>query len=84
MKQFFLTNGLYIVIVCVFILLCILAPVIKHTQLLTMNNILNILQAASPRMFLALGVGGLILLAGTDLSVGAQGRQHGCALRAYL
>ena len=43
---------------------------IKHTQLLTMNNILNILQAASPRMFLALGVGGLILLAGTDLSVG--------------
>ena len=44
-KQFFLTNGLYIVIVCVFILLCILAPVIKHTQLLTMNNILNILQA---------------------------------------
>ena len=69
-KQFFLTNGLYIVIVCVFILLCILAPVIKHTQLLTMNNILNILQAASPRMFLALGVGGLILLAGTDLSVG--------------
>ena len=69
-KQFFLTNGLYIAIVCVFILLCILAPVVKHTQLLTMNNILNILQAASPRMFLALGVGGLILLGGTDLSVG--------------
>lgn len=69
-KQFFLTNGLYIAIVCVFILLCILAPVVKHTQLLTLNNILNILQAASPRMFLALGVGGLILLGGTDLSVG--------------
>ena len=69
-KQFFLTNGLYIAIVFVFILLCILAPVVKHTQLLTMNNILNILQAASPRMFLALGVGGLILLGGTDLSVG--------------
>lgn len=69
-KQFFLTNGLYIAIICVFILLCILAPVIKHTKLLTMTNILNILQAASPRMFLALGVGGLILLGGTDLSVG--------------
>jgi len=69
-KQFLLTNGLYIAIVCVFILLCILAPVIKHTKLLTLNNILNILQAASPRMFLALGVGGLILLGGTDLSVG--------------
>ena len=69
-KQFLLTNGLYIVIVCVFILLCVLAPIVKHTRLLTVNNILNILQAASPRMFLALGVGGLILLGGTDLSVG--------------
>jgi len=44
--------------------------VVKNTKLLTVNNILNILQAASPRMFLALGVGGLILLGGTDLSVG--------------
>lgn len=42
----------------------------KGTPLLTYNNILNILQQASPRMFLALGVAGLILLTGTDLSVG--------------
>ena len=28
------------------------------------------MQQASPRMFLALGVAGLIMLAGTDLSVG--------------
>lgn len=69
-RQFFLANGLYIVIICVFVALCILAPVVKNTDLLTLNNILNILQAASPRMFLALGVGGLILLGGTDLSVG--------------
>ena len=69
-KQFFLNNGLYIVIIFVFIILCILAPVVKHTSLLTLTNVLNILTNASPRMFLALGVGGLILLAGTDLSVG--------------
>lgn len=69
-KHFLLKNGLYIAILFIFILLCILTPIIKHTQLLTTNNILNILQAASPRMFLALGVGGLILLGGTDLSVG--------------
>ena len=69
-KQFLLKNGLYIAILFIFILLCILTPIIKHTQLLTINNILNILQQASPRMFLALGVGGLILLGGTDLSVG--------------
>ena len=69
-KQFLLKNGLYIVILFIFILLCILCPILKGTPLLTLNNILNILQAASPRMFLALGVGGLILLGGTDLSVG--------------
>ena len=43
---------------------------VKGVPLLTYNNVLNILQQASPRMFLALGVAGLILLAGTDLSVG--------------
>jgi len=69
-KQFLLNNGLYIAILFVFIVLCILTPIIKHKQLLTMKNILTILTQASPRMFLALGVGGLILLGGTDLSVG--------------
>ena len=69
-KQFLLKNGLYIAILFIFVLLCVLTPIIKNTQLLTTNNVLNILQAASPRMFLALGVGGLILLGGTDLSVG--------------
>ena len=69
-RSFLLQNGLYIVIVLIFILLCIITPIIKHTPLLTTNNVLNILQQASPRMFLALGVAGLILLAGTDLSIG--------------
>ena len=69
-KQFFLNNGLYIAILCVFIVLCILTPILKNKQLLTMKNILTILTQASPRMFLALGVGGLILLGGTDLSIG--------------
>lgn len=68
--EFFLKNGLYIVITLVFIFLSAIAPIIKDTHLLTTNNILNILQQASPRMFLALGVSGLILLTGTDLSIG--------------
>ena len=68
--QFLYKNGLYIVIILIFIALCIITPVVKNTQLFTYTNILNILQQASPRMFLALGVAGLILLTGTDLSVG--------------
>lgn len=69
-SQFLYKNGLYIVITLIFIALCIITPIVKNTQLLTLTNILNILQQASPRMFLALGVAGLILLTGTDLSVG--------------
>lgn len=69
-KDFLLKNGLYIVIILIFIALSILAPALKNTPLLTWNNILNILQQASPRIFLALGVAGLILLTGTDLSIG--------------
>ncbi len=70
LSQFLYKNGLYIVIILIFIGLCIVTPIVKNTQLLTVSNILNILQQASPRMFLALGVAGLILLTGTDLSVG--------------
>ncbi len=69
-RSFFLQNGLYIVIVLIFVALCIITPIVKNTPLLTYNNVLNILQQASPRMFLALGVAGLILLTGTDLSIG--------------
>ena len=69
-RSFLLRNGLYLAIAVVFITMCILAPTTKNVHLLTTNNILNILQQASPRMFLALGVAGLIMLAGTDLSIG--------------
>ena len=70
LTQFLYRNGLYIVIILIFVALCIITPLVKNTQLLTVTNILNILQQASPLMFLALGVAGLILLTGTDLSVG--------------
>ena len=64
--NFLLKNGLYLAILVIFIALCFITPAVKGVQLLTVNNVLNILQQASPRMFLALGVAGLIMLAGTD------------------
>ncbi len=70
LRNFLLRNGLYLAIAVIFIALCIITPIVKNVHLLTVNNVLNILQQASPRMFLALGVAGLILLAGTDLSIG--------------
>ena len=49
-SQFLYKNGLYIVIIMIFIAHCIITPIVKHTQLLTVANILNILQQASQAM----------------------------------
>lgn len=70
MSKFFLDNGLYIAILVFFIVCIIIAPLIDAGNLLTLPNIFTILEQSSTRMFYALGVAGLILLAGTDLSVG--------------
>lgn len=70
LSAFLLKNGLYIVIIAVFIGFCIMAPITQGISLLTMTNILQILENSSSRVFLALGVAGLILLGGTDLSIG--------------
>ncbi|MDY4610105.1 MAG: galactoside ABC transporter permease [Sphaerochaetaceae bacterium] len=70
LSKFLLNNGLYIAILIFFIVCIILAPLSGSGNLLSLPNILTILEQASTRMFFALGVAGLILLAGTDLSVG--------------
>ncbi len=69
-SKFFLQNGLYIAILIFFIVCIIIAPMHGNGHLLTLPNIFTILEQSSTRMFYALGVAGLILLAGTDLSVG--------------
>lgn len=70
MSRFLLNNGLYLAILVFFIVCIILAPLLNKGTLLSFPNILTILEQSSTRMFYALGVAGLILLAGTDLSVG--------------
>lgn len=70
MSKFLLNNGLYLAILVFFIVCIIMAPLSNKGNLLSLPNILTILEQASTRMFYALGVAGLILLAGTDLSVG--------------
>lgn len=69
MSKFMLDNGLYIAILIFFIICVIIAPLSGNGQLFTLPNILTILEQSSTRMFYALGVAGLILIAGTDLSV---------------
>jgi methyl-galactoside transport system permease protein len=69
-QKFLLANGLYIAILIFFIVCIILAPLSGNGNLLSLQNLFTILEQSSVRMFYALGVAGLILIAGTDLSVG--------------
>lgn len=64
-KDFLLKNGLYIIIL-IFMIVCIAV----NPDLIKIGAIMNILKNFSTKIFFALGVAGLILLAGTDLSLG--------------
>jgi len=69
-SQFLMKNALYLVILALYLYCIIYAPIGGYGNLFTSRNILTILAQSSTRMFFALGVAGLILLAGTDLSIG--------------
>ncbi|MGL4992182.1 MAG: galactose/methyl galactoside ABC transporter permease MglC [Sarcina sp.] len=64
-KDFLLNYALYIVLAMMIIFF-----VIKEPTFLSFRNLTNILSQASTRGILALGIAGLIVLQGTDLSAG--------------
>lgn len=65
LKNFLLNYALYIVLAMMIIFF-----VIKEPTFLSFRNLTNILSQASTRGILALGIAGLIVLQGTDLSAG--------------
>lgn len=69
-KTFILNNGLYLAIIALLIFAIIFYAAQNGGFLLNLSTILLILNQTAPKTFLALGVAGLIVLAGTDLSVG--------------
>ena len=62
---FLLNYALFIILGLILVVVSII-----RIDFLSMNNILNIMQNASTKGILALGCAGLIVLAGTDLSIG--------------
>ena len=68
-KNWLLKNALYIVIILVFVALIGIAAS-RGDNLLSADSLLSALVQISPKIFYALGVAGLILLGGTDLSIG--------------
>lgn len=65
LKDFFIKNGLYLTLLLFMIVCVCITP-----SVLSINSIMMITQNFSYKIFYALGVAGLILLGGTDLSVG--------------
>ena len=67
LKNLILNGGIYLVLLLLLILI-----VMKDPTFLSLLNIQNILTQSSVRIIIALGVAGLIVTQGTDLSVGRQ------------
>ena len=66
-KKLFIQSGLYLVL---FLMLALI--IAKEPSFLSIRNFKNILTQSSVRAIIALGVAGLIVTQGTDLSVGRQ------------
>ena len=66
-KKLFIQSGLYLVLFLMLILI-----IAKEPSFLSIINFNNILTQSSVRAIIALGVAGLIVTQGTDLSVGRQ------------
>ncbi len=66
LSKFLMSNALYFVIIFFFII----TVIVSGGSLLSFNNLLAILGQSSTKLFFSLGVAGLILIGGTDLSIG--------------
>lgn len=62
-----LNNAIYLVLLALLIVIIAIEP-----YFISLNNFTNILSQASTRVIMALGVGGIIVAKGTDLSLGRQ------------
>jgi methyl-galactoside transport system permease protein len=68
--DFLVRNAIYIIIILVVIYVQIYSIQNLRNQFISLPSIMDILKRASSSLFLALGVGGIIILTGTDLSAG--------------
>lgn len=64
-KEKLLNNSLYIILAAILLITIILEP-----SFISLRNFSNILQMASTRSIIAMGIGGLIIIGCTDLSAG--------------
>jgi methyl-galactoside transport system permease protein len=66
-ENWMMNNAIYLVLLGLLIVIIIISP-----DFISIRNLKNILAQASTRIIMALGVGGIIIAKGTDLSLGRQ------------
>lgn len=66
-REFLLNNAIFFVLLALLIVIIIMEP-----RFVSLKNFTNILAQSSTRIIMALGVGGIIVSKGTDLSLGRQ------------
>lgn len=67
LKYLLINGGIYMVLLIIFIII-----ILKENTFLSYRNVINILTQSSVKMIVALGVAGIIVTQGTDLSAGRQ------------
>ncbi|MPQ43051.1 galactose/methyl galactoside ABC transporter permease MglC [Clostridium tarantellae] len=63
--QWFMDNAIFLVLLALLVLIVVLEP-----SFLSLKNFTNILSQSSTRIIIALGIGGILITGGTDLSAG--------------
>lgn len=63
--NFLINNAIYIVMA-----ILIMVVIVKEPNFLSISTLINVLSQSSVKLILAFGVGGIIILQGTDLSLG--------------
>ena len=69
-KKTNITKWLFDNVIYVFLILLVIGIVIASPDFLSMTNLINILTQSSSRIIIALGIAGILILGGTDLSAG--------------
>ncbi|AIM16889.1 beta-methylgalactoside transporter [Bacillus sp. X1(2014)] len=59
-------------VIYIFLVLLVIGIIIASPDFLSMTNFINILSQSSSRIIIALGIAGILILGGTDLSAGRQ------------
>ena len=78
-KEFILDNAMYIIIITAIFLIAIIQP-----RFISAASVVNIISLTAARLPIALGVGGAIVLSGTDISAGRAVGLTACVAASLL